>query len=111
MRFGLLGPVTVQLDTTAAPVRIGQRMPEILLAALLLNPGKVVPTVKLTTALWGFDPPPSAASSLYNHVGRLRRLLGPEGAGRIRTASVGYVIDVESDELDTAEFAALCAEG
>lgn len=111
MRFGLLGPVTVRLDTTSAPARIEQRMPEILLAALLLNAGKVVPTVKLTAALWGYDPPPSAASSLYNHVGRLRRLLGPEGAGRIRTASVGYVIDVESDELDTTEFAALCAEG
>lgn len=111
MRFGLLGPVTVQLDTTSAPVRIEQRMPEILLAALLLNAGKVVPTVKLTGALWGYEPPPSAASSLYNHMGRLRRLLGPEGGGRIRTASVGYVIDVGSDELDTTEFAALCAEG
>lgn len=110
MRFGLLGPVTVQLDAASAPVRIEQRMPEILLAALLLNAGKTVPTVKLTTALWGYDPPPSAASSLYNHVGRLRRLLGSEGGGRIRTASVGYVIDVASDELDTAEFAALCAE-
>jgi DNA-binding SARP family transcriptional activator len=43
-------------------------------------------------------------------VGRLRRLLGSEGGGRIRTASVGYVIDVEPDELDTAEFAVLCAE-
>lgn len=110
MRFGLLGPVTVQLDAASAPVRIEQRMPEILLAVLLLNAGKVVPTVKLTTALWGYDPPPSAASSLYNHVGRLRRLLGPGGGGRIRTASVGYVIDVESDELDAIEFAALCAE-
>jgi DNA-binding SARP family transcriptional activator len=110
MRFGLLGPVTVQLDAASAPVRIEQRMPEILLAALLLNAGKTVPTVKLTTALWGYDPPPSAASSLYNHVGRLRRLLGSEGGGRIRTASVGYVIDVESEELDTAEFATLCAE-
>ncbi|MBR7838112.1 winged helix-turn-helix domain-containing protein [Actinospica durhamensis] len=110
MRFGLLGPVTVQLDAAGAPVRIEQRMPEILLAALLLNAGKSVPTVKLTTALWGYDPPPTAASSLYNHVGRLRRLLGPEGGGRIRTASVGYVIDVESGELDTAEFAALCAK-
>ena len=110
MRFGLLGPLTVQLDAESAPVRIEQRMPEILLAALLLNVGKPVPTVKLTTALWGYDPPPSAASSLYNHVGRLRRLLGAEGGGRIRTASVGYVIDVGSDELDTSEFAALCAE-
>jgi DNA-binding SARP family transcriptional activator/predicted Zn-dependent peptidase len=110
MRFGLLGPVTVQLGAASAPGRIEQRMPEILLAALLLNAGKTVPTVKLTTALWGYDPPPSAASSLYNHVGRLRRLLGAEGGGRIRTASVGYVIDVEPDELDTAEFAALCAD-
>lgn len=111
MRFGLLGPVTVQLDTTSAPARIGQRMPEIMLAALLLNAGKVVPTVKLTTALWGFEPPPSAASSLYNHVARLRRVLGPEGGGRIRTASVGYVIDVEPGELDATEFAVLCADG
>jgi zinc protease len=110
MRFGLLGPVTVQLDAASAPVRIEQRMPETLLAALLLNAGKAVPTVKLTAALWGYDPPPSAASSLYNHVGRLRRLLGSEGGGRIRTASVGYVIDVEPEESDTASFAALCAQ-
>src|ERR1700724_803226 len=110
MRLGLLGPVTVQLDTASAPGRIEQRMPEILLAALLLNAGKAVPTVKLTTALWGYDPPPSAASSLYNHVGRLRRLLGSEGSGRIRTASGGYVLCVGSDELDTAECAALCTE-
>ncbi|WP_249161353.1 BTAD domain-containing putative transcriptional regulator [Actinospica acidithermotolerans] len=111
MRFGLLGPLTVQLEAECAPVRIEQRMPEILLAALLLNAGKTVPTVKLTTALWGYDPPPSAASSLYNHVGRLRRLLGVDGAARIRNASVGYVIDVGSEEMDIAEFAALCAEG
>ena len=110
MRFGLLGPVTVQLDAASAPVRIEQRMPEILLSALLLNAGKAVSTDKLTAALWGYDPPPSAASSLYNHVGRLRRLLGPEGGGRIRTVSVGYVIDVESAELDTVEFAALCTQ-
>lgn len=109
MRFGLLGPVCVQLDAACAPVRIEQRMPEILLAALLLNAGKVVPSVKLTTALWGYDPPPSAASSLYNHMGRLRRVLGPDGGGRIRTASAGYVIDVEPAELDATEFAALCA--
>ncbi|MYR21961.1 helix-turn-helix domain-containing protein, partial [Streptomyces sp. SID6137] len=54
---------------------IGSPKVRALLAALLLEPGRVVSVESLKDALWGGAPPASAQASLHNHVTRLRRLL------------------------------------
>ncbi|MFF3850093.1 BTAD domain-containing putative transcriptional regulator [Streptomyces sp. NPDC002328] len=73
-----------------------------LLAALLLDAGRIVPVESLKEALWGGAPPASAHASLHNHVSRLRRLLDdPE---RLRAAPPGYRLRVEPGELDVYVF-------
>ncbi|MFI2436543.1 BTAD domain-containing putative transcriptional regulator [Streptomyces sp. NPDC018693] len=73
-----------------------------LLAALLLEAGRVVPVESLLEVLWGGAPPASARASLHNHVTRLRRLLDdPE---RLRAVPPGYLLRVEQGELDVHVF-------
>ncbi|MEU4349487.1 BTAD domain-containing putative transcriptional regulator [Streptomyces sp. NPDC023838] len=96
MRFGLLGPLTVE----GRPVGSGKIRS--LLAALLMRPGRVVPSDDLKLALWGDEPPASATASLHNHVARLRRLLDSED--RVRAVPPGYVLRVDPGELDTQVF-------
>ncbi|CAL9301510.1 BTAD domain-containing putative transcriptional regulator [Streptomyces sp. SudanB182_2057] len=87
---------------------IGSPKVRALLAALLLEPGRVVSVEVLKDALWGGAPPVSARASLHNHVTRLRRLLDdPE---RLRAVPPGYVLRVAHGELDVHVFDARAAE-
>ncbi|MEW2510569.1 BTAD domain-containing putative transcriptional regulator [Streptomyces sp. NPDC046870] len=96
-------------DVTGHGVRaIGSPKVRALLAALLLEPGRVVSVEALKDALWGGAPPVSARASLHNHVTRLRRLLDdPE---RLRAVPPGYVLRVDHGELDVHVFDARVAE-
>ncbi|MEV7505716.1 BTAD domain-containing putative transcriptional regulator [Streptomyces sp. NPDC093018] len=79
-----------------------------LLAALLLEPGRVVSVESLKDALWGGAPPASAQASLHNHVTRLRRLLDdPE---RLRSVPPGYLLRVDQGERDVDVFDALVTD-
>lgn len=109
MRFGLLGPVMVERDGALSDVK--SAMPRTVLAVLLLNANTVVSVEQLIEAVWDENPPASATASLHNHVMRLRRFLGDEGGGRIRSVAPGYVLDVEPGELDLDVFASRCAAG
>ncbi len=98
---------TRDTDTADAPVTphlkpVGSPKVRALLAALLLEAGRVVSVESLKDALWGGAPPASAQASLHNHVARLRRLLDdPE---RLRAVPPGYVLRVEQGELDVHVF-------
>ena len=111
MWFGILGPVVIRPDDSPDPIHIEPRMPRTLLAALLLNANKVVSTGRLSAALWGEAPPRSATASLYNHMTRLRRIVGPLAAGRIRAEAAGYTITVAEGEFDRDSFLARCEQG
>ncbi|MFF3603881.1 BTAD domain-containing putative transcriptional regulator [Streptomyces sp. NPDC002463] len=99
MRFGLLGPLTAQ--DADGPLVIGSTKVRLLLGILLLKRGQVVSSDELKAALWGTDLPATASSSLHNHVTRLRRTLGAEGAGRLRSVPPGYLLDVDRGALDS----------
>ncbi|WP_251094369.1 BTAD domain-containing putative transcriptional regulator [Streptomyces sp. Caat 7-52] len=87
---------------------IGSPKVRALLAALLLESGRVVSVESLKDALWGGAPPVSAQASLHNHVTRLRRLLDdPE---RLRAVPPGYVLRVDHGELDVHVFDARVAD-
>ncbi|MFC7867130.1 BTAD domain-containing putative transcriptional regulator [Streptomyces murinus] len=87
---------------------IGSPKVRALLAALLLEPGRVVSVESLKDALWGDAPPASAQASLHNHVTRLRRLLDdPE---RLRSVPPGYLLRVDQGELDVDVFDALVTD-
>ncbi|MBO4255515.1 AfsR/SARP family transcriptional regulator, partial [Streptomyces griseorubiginosus] len=105
LRFGLLGsPVLYEArgEASAEMLSVGSPKLRALLAALLLEAGRVVSVESLKDALWGGAPPASAQASLHNHVARLRRLLDdPE---RLRSVPPGYVLRVEQGELDVHVF-------
>ncbi|WP_406177900.1 BTAD domain-containing putative transcriptional regulator [Streptomyces sp. NBC_00996] len=101
LRFGLLGP-PVLYDADGEFRSIGGGKMRALLAALLLEPGRVVSVDVLKDALWGGAPPASAHASLQNHVTRLRRLL--DDHERLRAVPPGYVLRVGEGELDVRVF-------
>ncbi|WP_435283836.1 BTAD domain-containing putative transcriptional regulator [Streptomyces koelreuteriae] len=115
LRFGLLGPPGLY-DAhgggggggRSEARGIASPKVRVLLAALLLDAGRVVSAASLKDALWGGAPPASAQASLHNHVARLRRMLDdPE---RLRTVPSGYVLRVDDGELDVHVFEARVAE-
>ncbi|MEU6811031.1 BTAD domain-containing putative transcriptional regulator [Streptomyces sp. NPDC046831] len=87
---------------------IGSPKVRALLAALLLEAGRVVSVESLQEALWDGAPPASARASLHNHVARLRRLL--DDPQRLRAVPPGYVLRVRRGELDVHVFEARLAE-
>ncbi|MFJ9350223.1 BTAD domain-containing putative transcriptional regulator [Streptomyces sp. NPDC101237] len=101
LRFGLLGaPVLYVPGGDVRP--IGSPKVRALLAALLLEAGRIVSVDSLKDALWAGAPPVSAQASLHNHVTRLRRLLDdPE---RLRAVPPGYLLRVDGGELDVEVF-------
>ncbi|MGW5866314.1 BTAD domain-containing putative transcriptional regulator [Streptomyces sp. NPDC055239] len=107
LRFGLLGAPAVY-DAEGEPQPVQSAKGRALLAALLLEPGRVVSVDALKDALWGATPPASAHASLQNHVTRLRRLLDdPE---RLRAVPPGYRLRVADGELDVRVFEQLVAQ-
>ena len=107
MEFALLGPLLVRRSARTVPIPPGRQ--RILLAALLLDANRVVPTARLADALWGDQLPPSERASLHNYVKRLRRSLEDAGHSLISTHPGGYLISVSPDELDLSRFEALLA--
>ncbi|MFJ5546496.1 AfsR/SARP family transcriptional regulator [Streptomyces sp. NPDC093225] len=104
MHLTLLGPLGVHDGARA--VAISSPKGRLLLATLLLNPGRTVSCASLRTVLWGDEQPRTANAALHNHVLRLRKALGPLAGARLRFDPPGYVFDVRDGELDSQEFAA-----
>ncbi|MBE8521944.1 tetratricopeptide repeat protein [Amycolatopsis sp. H6(2020)] len=99
MRYRLLGPVTVLGDT--GPVRPGGQKQTSVLAALLLNPGRVVTEDRLIDLTWGENAPPSVRGRLQVHISELRKLLGRDVIVR---RAPGYVIEVAPGDRDLDVF-------
>ena len=102
LRFGLLGTTVLYGPDGDLVQPIGGTKVRVLLAALLLEPGRVVSVDALKDALWGGSPPASAHASLHNHVTRLRRLL--DHPDRLRAVPPGYQLRVDEGELDVHVF-------
>ncbi|OXM64884.1 AfsR/SARP family transcriptional regulator [Amycolatopsis vastitatis] len=99
MRYRLLGPVTVLGDT--GPVRPGGQKQTSVLAALLLNPNRVVSEDRLIDLTWGENAPPSVRGRLQVHISELRKLLGRDVIVR---RAPGYVIEAAPGDRDLDVF-------
>jgi DNA-binding SARP family transcriptional activator len=101
LEIRLLGPLEVS-DETGAALLGGQKQRSVL-ALLALDVGRVVSTDRLTDALWGEQPPRTAATSLQNFISQLRKELGTDV---LETRPPGYVLRVPPSQIDVEQFRA-----
>ncbi len=107
--FGLLGSLTV--SDGGRPVVVSAPRQRVLLAALLLDAGRVVSVDTLAEVLWDGEPPAGARGAMHSAIQRLRSALGTAGAGLIGTAPPGYVLQLGDAGFDVREFGVLAARG
>ncbi|MDA1361217.1 BTAD domain-containing putative transcriptional regulator [Glycomyces luteolus] len=105
MRIGLLGAFHVHVGDETLEVP-GARS-RALLAALALEPGRIVPRTRLVDWIWGEEPPSDEANALQVLVSRLRKAL-PKGA--VESKAGGYLLAVEPDAVDVSRFEAMVAK-
>jgi WD40 repeat protein/DNA-binding SARP family transcriptional activator len=77
------------------------------LAALVVDAGRVCAADRLADALYGPAPPATWRKVVQGSVGRLRQLLGPHA---IATVGDGYRLELGDDELDARRFERLVGE-
>ncbi len=98
LQVRLLGPVDVTVDGAARPLS-GLRRKSVL-AVMGLQPGETVSTSRLIDAVWGENPPVTAANTLQSHVSYLRTVLGHRDA--IIARAPGYVLNLPATATDIA---------
>ncbi|MFL5894283.1 MAG: ABC transporter substrate-binding protein [Thermoleophilaceae bacterium] len=106
MDFRILGPLQV-LDDDGRELTVAGAKQRGLLAILLLHANEVVSSDRLIDALWGEEPPATAAKALQVHVSRLRRALDDGAAGSssvLSTEPAGYLLRVPPGHLDLDRF-------
>ncbi|MDX6229645.1 MAG: family transcriptional regulator, regulator of embCAB operon [Frankiales bacterium] len=108
LSIGLLG--TLEVRRGIQTLAVGGTKQRTLLALLALDPGRVVSTDRLVSALWGESEPPTALNALQVYASNLRRVLG-EMAGRpiLRWQKPGYVLDVAVEAVDVGRFEGFAA--
>src|SRR5918998_3209366 len=109
LRFRLLGPLRIFDGADWVAVRAPQQ--RVLLAALLSEPGRVLPTDRIIEEIWGQHPPKAATAVVRGYVMRLRRLLGGGRNGPLSTRPGGYELVMGLGQTDKAVFEELVSAG
>ena len=105
LEFRILGPLEVADE--GEPLQLSGQKQRALLALLLLDVNRVVSTDRIVDALWGEEPPRTAATSLQNFVSQLRKLLGSDV---VLTKPPGYQLRIAPEQLDLERFTRLVEE-
>jgi WD40 repeat protein/DNA-binding SARP family transcriptional activator len=109
--FRLLGPL--EIGAADRTVELAGRGQKALMSFLLLHANERVTNEALLEALWGRDSGRSV-KRVQMAVARLRKALEPFADDHepvVRTVPGGYVLDIESGDLDAEVFAGLAKEG
>jgi DNA-binding SARP family transcriptional activator len=112
-RFGVLGPLEVHHGSHL--VSIGGPKQRTVLAALLLEPGRVVPAERIAEYIWGEELPERWQSTLQVYVYNLRRALRSQDAGDpeegvLKGRRPGYLVEADPTTLDLLQLEQLTAE-
>jgi DNA-binding SARP family transcriptional activator len=112
LRFEILGDVRVLRDGTT--VDLGPAKQRAVLAVLLLQAGRPVPTHQIVDGVWGDDPPENGANVVQKYVAGLRRVLDPNRAPRtpgelLALTGGGYVLRTTGGAVDAEVFRSLVA--
>src|SRR3954454_13234030 len=105
MEFRVLGPLEARERDRSLP--LGGAKQRALLALLVLNANRVVPRERLIDELWGDEPPDTAVATVQVYVSRLRKVLGAE---TLITRPPGYLLEVETEQVDILRFERLVAD-
>ncbi|GAB3773270.1 DNA-binding SARP family transcriptional activator/WD40 repeat protein/energy-coupling factor transporter ATP-binding protein EcfA2 [Nocardioides ginsengisegetis] len=106
MELRVLGPLEAAED--GRPVRLGARLPQVVLAVLAVHAPHTVTRDALIEQVWPHDPPNTAVNALQIYVSQVRKAIGKE---RIRTTGAGYALHLDRSELDAWRFADLLRDG
>lgn len=111
MWFGVLGPLEVRAGGEQLAIKgVKERR---LLGLLLSRANSVVPVDNIFEALWGTEPPPSAAKSVQVYAVRVRKMLEPNGrpaeGSLVSRRGAGYMLRAARDQVDALRFADLVA--
>lgn len=113
MEFRLLGPLEVAESGQA--LSLGGSRARALLALLLLHRNEVVAVDRIVDALWECPPPKSAEQIVRVYVSNLRKTLeasGKDGPPQVLvTHGSGYMLRIDSAQVDVDRFDALRTEG
>jgi DNA-binding SARP family transcriptional activator len=113
VEFQVLGQVAVRVGNRpiGAAVRPQQ---SVVLAALVVDARRLVPSAVLVDRVWGAEPPSRARRTLQTHVTRIRRLLTQadpdQRSVRLLYRSGGYLLDVDADRVDLHRFRRLTGQ-
>jgi tetratricopeptide (TPR) repeat protein/DNA-binding SARP family transcriptional activator len=106
VEFRLLGPVEVW--AAGGCLETGPPQQRAVLAALAVDAGRPVFRGTLIDRIWSGRAPEGAASALYAHINRIRRMLAAKAAGeepvRLARRSGGYVLEVDPEDVDLHRF-------
>lgn len=113
MDYRILGPLEV-IDA-GEPIDVGSRQQRGLLALLLLNANRVVPTERILDELW-HDDANGKERTLWVYISRLRSILEPGRQAHDRntvlvTRDHGYSLLIDDGHVDAHRFEDLAAEG
>jgi DNA-binding SARP family transcriptional activator len=107
LRFEILGALRVMKG--GRELSLGSGKQRAVLAVLLLDANRSVPTSQIVDAVWGDDPPANGANVVQKYVAGLRRVLEPDRSPRapgelIALTSAGYQLRVGQGCLDAGDF-------
>ncbi len=100
---------TMEVVSDGATVPVTSHLQRVLLSALLVHRGAVVPVPTLVGWMWPTGAPEAAMRNLRFHAHRLRRLLGDVAS--IRYQAPGYVLTVPDTDVDVCCFESLAHQG
>lgn len=108
MEYRILGPLEARHEGNALELK-GMRQ-QTVLALLLVEANRVVPTDRLVTGVWNDHPPATSRSQIHICISALRRQLS-RGGGPVDTRAPGYRLRVADGELDLHAFEVRIAAG
>jgi DNA-binding SARP family transcriptional activator len=105
VQFDVLGPMRDR------DVDLGRPQHRALVAALLVDVGRVVDVDLLIERMWGAGAGSGTLPSLHACISRIRKAMGPgpDGGPLLVTQPPGYRLAVPNEAVDAARFAALVA--
>ncbi|MFF7400634.1 AfsR/SARP family transcriptional regulator [Streptomyces murinus] len=100
--FGVLGTVEVRVGDQV--LSAGHARQQCVLAALLVDAGRLVTTDQLAERVWGERQPQRARAALHGYVSRLRRIVARAGDTAVERHGGGYVLRVDAAAVDLHRF-------